>query len=91
MNNIGDVIMGKLSDMHNIGSTLEKRLISIGIIDSENLRQVGSKEAFVRIRNIDDTVCLNMLYALEGAVQGIRWHGLPEVCKKDLKEFFQFL
>lgn len=83
--------MEKLLDTPNIGSTLEKKLIKVGILDSENLRQLGSKEAFIRIRNIDDTACLNMLYALEGAVQGIRWHGLSEECKKDLKDFFQFL
>lgn len=83
--------MGKLSDMPNIGQTLEKKLMSVGISDPEGLIELGSKEAFLRIRNIDDTACLNMLCALEGAVQGIRWHGLSPECKKDLKDFIQFL
>jgi DNA transformation protein len=81
--------MGKLSDMPNIGATLEKKLIEAGIFNSESLRELGSKEAFMRLRMIDNTVCLNMLCALEGAIQGIRWHGLADACKGDLKEFFQ--
>jgi DNA transformation protein len=88
---LGDGFMGKLSDMPNIGTVLEKKLESVGILDSEELRKHGSKEVFVRIRNIDHSACINMLCALEGAVQGIRWHGLREECKKDLKDFFQFL
>ena len=28
-----------------------------------------------------------MLYALEGAIQGIRWHCLDKVRKQELKEF----
>jgi DNA transformation protein len=83
--------MGKLSDMPNIGSILESKLRSVGISDPDSLMKLGSKEAFVRIKNIDDSACINMLCALEGAVQGKRWHGLSEECKKDLKDFFQFL
>jgi DNA transformation protein len=83
--------MGKLSDMPNIGSTLQDKLIMVQVLTPDKLREIGSKEAFIRIRNIDESACLNMLYALEGAVQGIRWHGLSKEYKKDLKEFFQFL
>jgi DNA transformation protein and related proteins len=87
----GEIFMEKLSDMPNIGSTLEKKLMKVDILDPETLKQLGSKEAFIRIRNIDDTACLNMLCALEGAVQGMRWHGLSPEDKKDLKDFFQIL
>ncbi|MEN6379780.1 MAG: TfoX/Sxy family DNA transformation protein [Methanofastidiosum sp.] len=47
----------------------------------------GSKEAFIRIKTIDDTACFSMLQGLEGAIQGIRWNHLPEPIKKDLKQF----
>ncbi|MBC8922060.1 TfoX/Sxy family DNA transformation protein, partial [Escherichia coli] len=52
---------------------------------------VGSKEAFLRIWENDSSVCLSELYALEGAVQGIRWHGLDEAKKIELKKFHQSL
>ncbi len=38
--------------------------------------------AFRRIRIIDGSACLNRLYALEGDIQGIRWHHLSQEIKK---------
>jgi len=52
------------------------------------LIELGSKEAFIRIKTIDDGACFSMLQGLEGAIQGIRWHHLPRTVKADLKEFF---
>lgn len=80
--------MSSLSSMPNIGKEIEKKLIEVGIDSQEELLKLGSREAFLRIRNIDDSVCYNMLCALEGAVQGIRWHGLPPEVKQELKEYF---
>jgi DNA transformation protein len=81
--------MSKLSDMPNIGSILEKLLIDVDIESPERLKELGSREAFTRIKVVDNTACLNKLYALEGAVQGMRWHSLSQNCKEDLKEFFK--
>jgi len=78
----------KLSKMPNIGGTLEKKLMEAGINTPEDLKKAGSKEAFIKIKFIDNTACYNMLCALEGAIQGIRWHDLSEDTKKDLKLFF---
>ena len=83
------VCMERLSKMPNVGVTLEKKLIDAGISTPEDLKSLGSKEAFIRIKVIDNTACYNMLCALEGAIQGIRWHNLSDVSKKDLKCFFQ--
>jgi len=77
-----------LDEMPNIGKVVSKKLISVGIDTPEKLRELGSKEAFIRLRAIDDSACFSMLQGLEGAIQGIRWHNLPESKKKDLKEFF---
>ena len=81
--------MSKLSDMPNIGSILEKLLIDVDIESPERLKEIGSREAFTRIKVVDNSACLNKLYALEGAVQGMRWHSLSQGCKDDLKEFFK--
>lgn len=83
--------MDKLSKMPNIGTILEKKLVDVGVGTPEELRNLGSKEVFMRIKNIDDTACYNMLCALEGAIQGIRWHNLSEGIKQNLKCFFQSL
>lgn len=70
----------------NIGKTLSDKLTAVGITDVEMLRRTGSWEAFLRIRKTDPTACYSMLCALEGAVQGVRWHHLEEAVKKDLRE-----
>ncbi len=45
--------MGKLSNMPNIGETMEKRLAAVGINTSEELISIGSKEAFTRLRLLE--------------------------------------
>lgn len=77
--------------MPNIGKEVSKKLIAVGIDTPEKLIELGSKQAFIRIKSIDDTACFSMLQGLEGAVQGIRWHHLPDPIKKDLKQFFDSL
>jgi DNA transformation protein and related proteins len=75
----------------NIGSTLSDKLLSAGIDSIDQLKSVGSEDAFLRIRTIDPSACLNMLYALEGAIQDIRWHDLDLARKNELKDFFDTL
>ncbi|HNZ88091.1 MAG TPA: TfoX/Sxy family protein [Methanofastidiosum sp.] len=81
----------ELEEMPNIGKVVSKKLIAVGIDTPDKLIELGSKEAFIRLRSIDDTACFSMLQGLEGAVQGVRWHMLPESKKKDLKKFFDSL
>ncbi|MCX7748318.1 MAG: TfoX/Sxy family protein [Clostridia bacterium] len=81
--------MESLSKMQNIGDMLEQKLKEVGIETPGDLKRIGSKEAFKRIRGIDTTACINMLYALEGAVEGKRWHYLSEEKKQNLKEFYK--
>ena len=81
--------MTPLTESPNIGSTLVDLLEEIGITHQEELVEVGSTEAIMQLASIDrNRVCLLMLYALEGAVQGIRWHGLSEIRKDELKDFY---
>ncbi|HHV65700.1 MAG TPA: TfoX/Sxy family protein [Peptococcaceae bacterium] len=85
--------MGELAKLPNIGKVLEKTLneIGIGIYTEEQLRQIGSKEAFVRIRRNDPGACLRVLYSLQGAIDGIKDTVLPESTKVELKMFYKKL
>ena len=80
--------MSELSKLPNIGPTLEAQLIDVGICTVEDLKQVGSKQAWLRIKAKDSSACYNRLCALEGAIHGIRWHDLPQDIKQDLKTFY---
>lgn len=83
--------MCKLSALPNIGKVIEKQLNAIGIYTPEELINAGSKDAFLRIKLIDNTACLHMLYALQGAIEGIRYTQLSQSTKEDLKQFFNKL
>ena len=78
-----------LTQLPNIGKVVAEKLFQVGITRPEELRALGSEQSFIRIQTIDETACLSMLQALEGAVQGIRWHDLPKERKEELKEFYR--
>jgi len=80
--------MGELSKLPNIGKAVEEQLNQVGIDTVEQLKEAGSKQAWLRIKGIDESACINRLYVLEGAIQGIRWHDLSDDAKSELKEFF---
>lgn len=50
--------MSDLSKLPNIGVILEKKLIEVEVNSAEELRELGSKEVYTRIRALDNTVCL---------------------------------
>ncbi|WMJ24135.1 TfoX/Sxy family protein [Paludicola sp. MB14-C6] len=83
--------MGELSKLPNIGSVLEQKLNDASIYTIEDLQSIGSKESFFRIRLNDSTACFNVLCALEGAIQDIRWHYLSEETKQNLKAYYKTL
>ena len=66
-------------------------LEQVGISSAEELKQVGSENAFIRLKTIDPGACFSMLCGLEGAVQGIRWHNLSPERKQELKEFLKMV
>ncbi|MBK9359341.1 MAG: TfoX/Sxy family DNA transformation protein [Bacteroidales bacterium] len=83
--------MMKLNELPNIGSELAKRIESAGFETVESLKEAGSRQVFLALNEMDPTVCINTLYALEGAVRSIRWHSLPREDKLDLNEFYKLV
>jgi DNA transformation protein and related proteins len=83
--------MNELTNLPNIGKTLTDKLYQTGISSFNELKSVGSENAFIRLKTIDTSSCLNMLYAIEGAFQGIRWHNLDKSKMTELKEFYDHL
>ena len=81
-----------LTDLPNIGKTLADKLNMIGIKNEQELKEMGSENIIIKIATIENSgACINMLYALEGAIQGIRWHGLDSDRKQELKEFYKVM
>ena len=83
--------MGELSKLPNIGKVLEEQLNDVGIKTVDELINIGSKEAWIKIKEVDESACINKLMALEGDIQNIRWHNLSNEDKKNLKDFYNSL
>ncbi len=84
--------MNQLSNLPNLGEVLAAKLQQAGINNELELKECGSENAFIKLATISkDDVCINMLYAIEGAIQGIRWHKLDKYRKEELKAFYHQL
>lgn len=79
----------ELKNLPNLGKTLVDKLLLIGIENAEQLKATGAESVFIKLKALDNDACINMLYAIEGAIQGIRWHNLNELRKAELREFFR--
>lgn len=79
-----------LSKLPNIGVEVERQLNQVGIKTFNELKEIGSKQAWLKIKDVDESACIHRLYALEGAIQGIKKSELAEDKKKELKEFYNY-
>ena len=84
-------LRSELTAMRNIGKEMEQKLKRVGIDSAERLKESGSRQAFLKLKEVFTNVCLVHLYALEGAVQNVVFNSLSEETKKELKEFSDYL
>ena len=71
----------------NIGKDTENKLIQVGINSYAELVAAGTEQAFLRLQTIDPGACIQLLYGIEGAIQGIPANSLPNDKKQELREF----
>lgn len=79
--------MTDLTSLINIGIEMQKKLESVDIFTAEQLKEVGAKEAFFRLKTRWPNVCLVHLYTLEGAIENIPYNVLSPATKAELKAF----
>ena len=63
----------RLSDMRNLGPQSETMLVAAGIPTPARLKTCGAVEAFIALKQTGQTVSLNMLWAMEGALSDRDW------------------
>jgi DNA transformation protein len=77
--------VGRTDLMRNLGPVTRRRLAEIGITGMEQLSEVGSVQAFVRMRFVSPRgLSLNALHAMEAAILGCDWRELPPETKRRL-------
>jgi DNA transformation protein len=68
-----------LAGLPNIGDVLAEKLAVAGVTCYDDLVSLGSVEVTLKIREgVDPGACYNMLYAIEGAIRGVRWHHISK-------------
>lgn len=83
--------MESLRKLPNIGIVLEEKLKVVGIINSTQLIEMGSEIVFIKLKTVYPDACINMLQALEAAVQGVKKKELTLTRKQELNQFFKTL
>ena len=73
---MSDKYQKKLTSLPNIGENLANELRKVGIYSTKRLIELGSVEATLKITRGRPSTGYNLLYALEGAIRGVRWHSL---------------
>lgn len=72
--------------MRNLGPASARLLAEIGIRDERSLRALGAAEAFRRLRfESPAPPSLNLLWAMQGAIDGRDWRSLTAEEKARLK------
>lgn len=85
--------MESLTELPNVGAVLAARLKAAGVGTPSELKRLGSIQTLRRIRasGAEEAPCRSMLFALEGAIRGVRWHDIPKPQRDALWRRYQGL
>jgi DNA transformation protein len=78
--------VAQLMGLPHIGRELARCLVAAKVSSLDHLKRLGSIQAAMRINPYrpSGSSCRNALFALEGALRGIRWHDLPKADREAL-------
>lgn len=79
--------MTRIRDLLNLGPAIETRLAEVGVTTAEHLARVGVVEAYAKLKEtFGGAIGLNVLYAMDAALQGLDAKELPEERRRELRE-----
>ena len=70
--------------LRNIGPKSAAWLRQVGLRTREDLAEAGTVEAYMRVRRAGFKPGLNLLYAIEGALNDCHWQEVPEARRGEL-------
>lgn len=70
--------------LRNIGPKSAAQLRQVGVRTLDDLRALGSLEAFVKLKRAGFKPSLNLLYSLEGALLDCHWQQVPDERRSEL-------
>ena len=81
----------RLKDLPNLTFQIEVLLMEAGITNEETLRQLGAKTSWLKMRSKNKALSIRVLFALEGAIEGLHEAALPADIRRELMEWFNAL
>lgn len=63
----------RIQEMQNLGPKSAEQLMQIGIKSDANLKRMGARKAFLKLRKAGLNPSLNFLYAMQGALELRHW------------------
>ena len=75
---------GPLAGLANLGPKSAQFLHHAGITSLEDLKQLGSVKAYSRVKQLEPSANLNLLWALEGAISGLHWREIAQAHRTSL-------
>ncbi|MBZ0166299.1 MAG: TfoX/Sxy family protein [Candidatus Omnitrophica bacterium] len=77
--------MAQTKQIRNIGPVSREWLNAVGIRDINDLKRLGAVEVYCRVRERGFAPTLNLLWALEAAIQDAPWYSLTADDKECLR------
>lgn len=74
-----------IAKLENLGSQSAAWLAAVGVKTRADLQRLGSVRVFELVRAAGFDASLNLLWALEATLLGVRWDRLPEDVKRELR------
>jgi len=81
--------MQELNSLPNISRIIKRKLNDVNILNAEQLKEIGSREAFTKIKTAFPKSCVYLLYRLEGAITEEKWYNLGKEKEKELSDYFK--
>ncbi len=81
----------RLKDLPNLTFQLELLLCEAGIPNEEALRTLGAEACWLKIKRLNKHLSYKVLFALEGAIQGLHEAALPAIRRRELIEWYKTL
>ncbi len=78
---------GRLKDLPNISFHMELMLIHAGITDVKMLRTIGAEKSWLKLREHNKGISINVLESLAGAIAGTHSAALPAQRRQELREW----
>lgn len=75
----------RLKDLPNLSLKLEVQLRNVGISTVEMLKEQGAKRTWLKLQACNHNLGVNILFALQGAIQGLHYEALPSAVKEELR------